>query len=194
MKILSSTKRLTGLGPRAIRAEIRAHGLSLLGQCAFHTLSLDLLPGRGTSQEMPTHAVPAAELGHFPGGKDEAGTLARWPCPSAALSSVQLCSPKTLIATMIMTIPRIMKLTLSSRARRPSLRAPSMSPCCMLLRDCRDRTTDTSTRLSIRCAGWQPPRWFPGTPHSHRCSHSGSLLWREERSSWRSDLVACRNP
>lgn len=81
----------------------------------------------------------------------------------------------TVTATMMMMIPMMMKVMLSSRARRPSLRAPSMSPCCTLLRDCGER-------------GWQGPQkavltalWGPLEHTRSHCSpHSSCLLGGEE--------------
>lgn len=61
----------------------------------------------------------------------------------------------TVVATMMMMIPMMIKTMLSSRARRPSLRAPSTSPCCTLLRDYRERVAETSGWLSL-AALWGP--------------------------------------
>lgn len=93
----------------------------------------------------------------------------------------------TVVATMMMMIPMTIKTMLSSRARRPSLRAPSTSPCCTLLRDYRERVAETSGWLSL-AAPWGPLRpSFQNTPHRHCSLQSSSCTSDvEASSSWRS--------
>lgn len=50
------------------------------------------------------------------------------------------------VYTMMITRPRTMETTLRSRARRPSLRAPSVSPCCRLFLDWKHTYTHTGQR------------------------------------------------
>lgn len=58
----------------------------------------------------------------------------------------------TVTATMMIMIPMMMKVMLSVPARRPSLRAPSRSPCCTLLRDCRERVVETLSSAALQGA------------------------------------------
>lgn len=83
----------------------------------------------------------------------------------------------TVTATMIMMIPMMMKVMLSSRARRPSLRAPSRSPCCTLLRDCRERKERGQKKIRPQHS-WSGGL-FPG-PSQHLSSSlqpPGSQKW-----------------
>lgn len=62
----------------------------------------------------------------------------------------------TVTATMMITMPKMMKVMLSNRARRPSLRAPSRSPCCTLLRDCRERAEKFQEACPSVTWVWKP--------------------------------------
>lgn len=81
-------------------------------------------------------------------------------CPISGTPSVPClhASPVklTVTATMMITMPRMMKVMLSSRARRPSLRAPSRSPCCTLLRDCRERAEKLQKACPSVTWAWKP--------------------------------------
>lgn len=96
------------------------------------------------------------------------------PCPCA--SPVKL----TVTATMMITMPRMMKVMLSSRARRPSLRAPSMSPCCTLLRDCGERAEKPQEACPSVTGRWKPYSGlvnFQIHPTLHATHSAGHKTW-----------------
>ena len=88
----------------------------------------------------------------------------------------------TVTATMMMMIPMMMKVMLSIPARRPSLRAPSRSPCCTLLRDCRERVVETLSSAALQGPPCLSRRTHPGP----RCSpHLSSSPRGEAEASFR---------
>lgn len=78
------------------------------------------------------------------------------PCLRGALHPLASPVKLTVTATMMITMPRTMNVMLSSRARRPSLRAPSRSPCCTLLRDCRERAEKLQEACPSVTWAWKP--------------------------------------
>ena len=149
-------------------------GVCLLGPCSSHDLSWSsTLRPLESQKASPTQPVPAGDWSAcFSGVRGEGcGThmllpfsppppLARraGPHPSVVLTPRELgcrwASPAklTVTATMMMMIPMMMKVMLSVPARRPSLRAPSRSPCCTLLRDCRERVVETLSSAALQRA------------------------------------------